>query len=151
MIVMDMEFAKKIKNYLIRLLFPFFEKYLGVHILPVHYFSPIPNVHKLKGEAYSKPYSCIGIDWNESQQIAMLNSLVAHNCEFVPVENTGLSLLDAAILYSMIRDKKPQLMIEIGSGESTKIALQALKKTVMKATVLNSSRSNHFHLRTCKK
>lgn len=44
--------------------------------------------------------------------------------------NTGLAKVDAFVLYSMIRGKKPKLMIEIGSGESTKISLKALNKNL---------------------
>jgi len=46
--------------------------------------------------------------------------------EYVPVTNSGLSKVDSFILFTLIRLKKPKKMIEIGSGESTKISLSAL-------------------------
>lgn len=48
--------------------------------------------------------------------------------EFTPQENTGLSLVDSFILYCQIRHHKPKRMVEIGSGESTMISLQALER-----------------------
>lgn len=47
--------------------------------------------------------------------------------EYTPLKNTGLSLVDAFVLYAIIREKKPRVMIEVGAGETTKISLKALQ------------------------
>lgn len=44
--------------------FPLMEKYLGLHVTPAHYYSPIPEVSKLNPEVFRKVYDCTGLDWN---------------------------------------------------------------------------------------
>ena len=109
--------------------FHFFEKYLNLHITPVHYYSPIPNVSELGPKIFEKIYDDRGLDWNVSGQMDYLHSIFAkYSSEFTPSVNPGLTLVDSYILYAMIREKKPKMMIEVGGGESTKISLQAFEK-----------------------
>jgi len=119
----------KIYNSLIEKNFKFFEKYLKIHITPVHFYSPIPIVHKLNERIYEKEISTNGIDWNIDTQKRYLSKIfIKYLSEFAPTKNSGLSLVDAFILYAMVREKKPRKMIEIGSGISTLITLLALAK-----------------------
>ncbi len=109
--------------------FLFFEKYLRLHITPVHYYSPIPNSADLNSGTFKRIYRDNGVDWNIKQQLYYLQSVFAkYMNEFEPSQNTGLSLVDSFILYAMIREKKPKVMIEVGSGETTKISLLALAR-----------------------
>lgn len=43
-------------------------------------------------------------------------------------QNSGFSCGDAEILYSMIRYLKPKKIIEVGSGNSTLLSLNAIRK-----------------------
>jgi hypothetical protein len=107
-------------------LFSFFERYFSIHVTPVHYYSSIPNVSALDTGIFKKIYSDTGIDWNLEGQLTHLQSMLSrYKDEYEPLQNIGLTLVDSFILYSMIREKKPRVMIEVGSGETTKISLLA--------------------------
>ncbi len=108
-------------------IFRFAEKHLKIHITVVHYYSPIPNVGKIDPGVYKKINSCTGIDFNSDNQLFQLKSLFPKYLnEYIPPVNTGLSQVDAFILYSFIRGRNPKSIFEIGSGESTKIILSAI-------------------------
>lgn len=125
---MQKAFVARSKNYLVKKSFKFFEKWAGIHITPVHFYSPIPTTYELSPKVFKKIYECDGIDWNASEQQSLLKALNQYANEYDPKKNHGLSLADAAVLYHMIRQHKPKTMVEIGSGASTEIALAALKK-----------------------
>lgn len=115
----------KLKHTIFRAL----EKHFKVHILPVHFYSPVPCVSELSDKVFDEVSDCTGLAMRDQQQIDFLDQIWSgFGHEFQPQANTGLSKLDAFILYAMIRANKPQKMIEVGSGESTAIALQALRK-----------------------
>ena len=105
--------------------FELWEK-LGIHIVPDHYYYPIPSTKELSDDLFRKISACIGIDWNTDKQEHYLHNIFpryATEVEFAP--NEGLSLVDASIYHSMIRDRRPRKIIEIGAGNSTKIAARA--------------------------
>jgi hypothetical protein len=112
-----------------RIVFKFFEKYFKLHITPAHFYSPIPTTYELGPEVFDKIYDCTGIDWNMSGQQANLEEFHAkYYNEYKPTVNIArFSQVDSFILYSFIRERKPAKMIEIGSGESTKVSLAALE------------------------
>ena len=110
-----------------RSLFQFAERRLRVHITPVHYYSPIPDVGRLPKTVFDDLNDCRGLELNSGEQQRFLEESVAkYRTEFVPRVNSGLSQVDSFVLYSMIRLRQPKVFIEIGSGESTKISLEAL-------------------------
>lgn len=108
--------------------FHFFERYLNLHITSADYYSPIPTVSKLDPRVFEKVYADTGLDWNLPGQLNYLNCIFPkYSDEYIPTSNSGLSLLDSFILYAMIREQKPKIMIEVGSGETTKISLKAIE------------------------
>ncbi|MDP9200442.1 MAG: class I SAM-dependent methyltransferase [Gemmatimonadota bacterium] len=110
-------------------LFRFTERRLGFHITPVHYYSPIPDVGRLPKKVFDEVNDCCGLEFHRIEQQKILEDLVPKYLEeFLPQANSGLSQVDAFILYSMIRLKKPKVFIEIGSGESTKVSLLSLTR-----------------------
>jgi len=120
---------KKIVLFVAAKIFQFFERYFHVHITPVGYYSPIPNTCKLNEEIFEKIYDDKGLDLNVSEQMQNLSEIFPkYLAEYTPSANLGLTLVDSFILYAMIREKKPGLVVEVGSGDSTKIALQALER-----------------------
>lgn len=117
-----------LKSTLKSQLFKFAERALKLHITPVHFYSPIPQVSAIGPSSYNKINDCIGLDFQETSQTNFVEEVATKYAgEFSPTENIGLSKMDVYFLYSMIRIKKPKLFIEIGSGESTKISLKALQ------------------------
>ena len=109
--------------------FHFFERYLNLHITPVDYYSPIPNTFELDSKIFEKIYDDTGMDWNVPGQLDYLHNIFTkYSGEYMPTANPGLTLVDSFILYAMIRETKPKVIIEVGSGETTKISLQAIEK-----------------------
>ncbi len=121
-----------LKNRLRKLhrpVFKFAEKHLKVHITPVHFYSPIPDTNELSSDIYTRENNCVGLDLSEGEQLDFFDdNLSKYVNEYVPPVNPGLSQVDGFILYALIRHKKPNVLIEIGSGDSTRISLEALKK-----------------------
>jgi predicted O-methyltransferase YrrM len=106
-------------------LFPFWEA-CGLHVVPDHFYYPIPSTRDLDDALFDRVSPCVGIDWNEPEQRRHLDEVFARFAWEVPFErNAGLSLADAAILHAMIRAYRPQRLIEVGSGHSTRIAARA--------------------------
>lgn len=119
---------ERLVRKLSRLLFHPVERIFGLHVTVNDYYSPIPSVKDLPEDVYERPFSLVGVDMHEAAQLAFLNdTLTAYADEFVPDPNGGLSLLDAFVLYAMVRSRKPALMVEIGGGDSTLISMRALE------------------------
>jgi len=119
---------QRITRLFARIIFKFFEKYFSLHITPVHFYSPIPTTYELGFNVYEKIYDCTGISWNSHEQLEYLQEIfVRYKDEYTPTKNTGLSLVDAFVLYAMIREKKPKVIIEVGAGDTTLISLKALQ------------------------
>ncbi|MEM0203274.1 MAG: class I SAM-dependent methyltransferase [Archaeoglobaceae archaeon] len=114
---------------------------LGVHVLPVSYYSPIPEMKKLRDEIWKQEYDLIGINMNEEFQLRLLQEFsLLYGKEFngLPLNKTSelryyvyngnFESVDGEIYYSMIRYFKPKRIIEVGAGFSTLLAIEALMK-----------------------
>jgi predicted O-methyltransferase YrrM len=113
----------------------------GVHITPVHFYSPIADVGQLGDSPWQEPYDLTGIDMNVDVQLHLLeHSFPQFRAEYeqlprAPVDdalafffdNGMFSGTDALVLYCMLRHFQPRRVIEVGSGFSTRLTLQALK------------------------
>lgn len=112
---------------------------VGVFPIIDHYYEPLYNPESLK-KSLREDRNLSGIDFNIPEQLELL-SRFNYNEELVqfPKEklndkiefcyNHGSFLSgDAEYLYNMIRLFKPGKIIEIGSGSSTLMAINALKK-----------------------
>jgi|SRR5262245_10388626 len=103
-----------------------FERFLGLHITPVHFYSPIPEINQLDPQVFDKIYDCQGIDWNLEEQFRYARDVFpAYRQEFTP---PLIPSFDCFILHSMIREKKPKIMVEVGAGGSTIVSLAALEQ-----------------------
>jgi hypothetical protein len=118
-----------------------FEK-LGVHATPNHFYEPVPDSRAIPAEFCQRPSELVGIEMGEPAQAALLALFCRqYKSEFDQFRNAPLTMpgefslanssfgpVDAEILYCMVRHFKPQLMIEIGSGNSTLVSANALLK-----------------------
>jgi len=109
--------------------------------VPVHYYSPIPDVKSLeKRGVWDIRSEMPGIDFNVNEQLALLKYLgdsYGDECKWPLIapndkaqfylNNNSFSYGCAATLYCMIRHKKPKRVLETGSGFSSLIIHQALK------------------------
>ena len=114
-------------------------KKVGVYPILDHYYQPLFNDSRLK-KSLREPRDLPGIKLNDHKQIILLKELI-YSKELVNLNLTKLpesiydfdirgafKFGDAEFLYQMIRLLKPKKFIEIGSGDSTRIAYQSLKK-----------------------
>lgn len=110
----------------------------GLHLTPVHYYQPIPNTANINWKKLSKPQKIFGINFNDKKQIKLVNTFKRYQKEYnnFPtiksednskffLNNLAFDNIDALNYYNIIRYFKPKTIIEIGSGQSTKIAAQA--------------------------
>ena len=67
---------KKIPYYFAVKNFKFIEKYFNLHLTPVHFYSPIPETHRLNPKVFDKIYECVGIDWNLNEQLNYLQKVM---------------------------------------------------------------------------
>jgi predicted O-methyltransferase YrrM len=111
---------------------------LHVGVLPIrdHYYEPL-----FDGRNLLRPLNAVrslpGIEWNIDGQLALLAQF-QFNDELLklPVENQGghsyyfnntaFGPGDGEYLYNMIRLKKPRRIVEVGSGFSTLMAIEAI-------------------------
>jgi predicted O-methyltransferase YrrM len=113
--------------------------YFGIFPLRNHYYEPLFNFKQLKKKLY-KDRNLPGINFNLNRQLNNLSSLVYTN-ELIDlnlkknspnfnfnIKNGFFEHGDAEIYYQLIRHIKPKNILEIGSGQSTLIALEAIKK-----------------------
>jgi len=116
----------------------------GFHIIPNHYYHPIPDTSRLKKKVYKKK-ELIGMDMKDNVQLDFLKKLSRFKNEYssfkrLPqnvnkqkdprfyLNNFAFDGIDALSYYGMIRLLKPKTILEIGSGWSTKIAATACLK-----------------------
>ncbi len=122
-------------------LFEFWEQN-GFHLIPDHFYQPLPNLTSLNRYNFKKQSSLVGIDMNDKTQLNFMNKIfplfkkeyrqfpykpTANEYDFY-FGNGAFDGIDALVLYCMIRYFKPETIIEVGSGWSTRVAARASLK-----------------------
>ena len=110
----------------------------GVHILPVHYYSPVPNVLNLQRNRnlWAKRSELPGLSVDLDEQAARLRAICSpyvHEYAGNAVYKEGVSkhfgqgygYIEAQALHASIRHYKPKRIVEVGSGVSTYCILKA--------------------------
>ncbi|HEY2745671.1 MAG TPA: class I SAM-dependent methyltransferase [Polyangia bacterium] len=125
----------------IRRSFPLWQR-LGVHVVPNHFYFPIPDTRTLDDRLWEERSELPGIDMRAPAQLQLLSELAAgFRAEYdaLPRTPTGVAHeyhldnglfgpVDAEMLYAMIRKLAPKRIYEVGSGFSTYLAAQAVRK-----------------------
>jgi len=118
---------------------------VGIFPLRNHYYEPQFDFRERQKE-FSLDRNLAGIDFNEATQLAYLEQFVySKELEGISLEkgselqfylnNGSFESGDAEYWYQIIRCIKPKKIIEVGSGNSTLMAIMAIKKN--KAEDLN--------------
>lgn len=115
----------------------------GVFFTPNAYGYPIPDTHELaqRPDLFSKPSELIGIDLGVQRQLHLLmdafplfeqeyNDFPLAMSSELPayafyLNNGVFDGLDALVLYCMIRHFRPEQIIEVGSGWSSRVSAKA--------------------------
>ena len=113
---------------------------IGLHVLPNHYYLPIPDTRRIDPSLFASESRLTGIDMREAEQLELLEQLGAGfkseyekfprtageggSAEFY-LANGLFESVDAEVLYALIRHLKPRRVVEIGSGFSTLLILRA--------------------------
>lgn len=111
----------------------------GIHVLPVHYYSPVPNILELQRtrDVWAKKSELPGVSVNLDEQATNLKTICmpyqmeyagnkiykegVSNCFDAP----GYGYIEAQALHGFIRHYKPKRIVEVGSGVSTYCMLKA--------------------------
>jgi predicted O-methyltransferase YrrM len=128
---------KNIKFALARKIFNPFLRNIGYTLITDHFYQPIPNRQEIMTYA-GKERPLSSIEWHLDKQTELVKYLLEkyalefNNKEIFSAfgyseDSSALISGDAELLYAMVREKKPDRVIEIGSGGSTKIIAAALK------------------------
>lgn len=113
----------------------------GISLTPARFYNDIPSIAELQGGFETReetPYLMEFLD--EAAQARVLDALMPFAPEFAPPQepsqdglrfgwkNGLFSNLDAMAYYCMLRHLRPRRVLEIGSGHSTRVAMQALSR-----------------------
>jgi len=115
---------------------------IGVHVVPAHFYSPVPVLRRLPDSVFERQSPLLGIDMNVQAQLDFLDNVCArYKPEYdrfglhEPADgapyyslNGMFGAIDGDLLYCMVRHFKPKRIIEIGSGWSTLVATYALRQ-----------------------
>ncbi|MFB3886418.1 MAG: class I SAM-dependent methyltransferase [Thermodesulfobacteriota bacterium] len=111
---------------------------IGIFPVRDHYFEPLFNPIHLK-RSLREDRELRGIDWNLPGQFDLLEEFhFNRELEGFPIEKDGdlkfyykngcFGSADADYLYNILRLYQPKKIIEIGSGYSTLVAVEAIRK-----------------------
>jgi cephalosporin hydroxylase len=126
-----------------RYLFSWFEQ-LGLHVVGDHFYEPIPNLREVERNYREGEIEIPGHDFDlpnfESGHVARLERYAA---EFEQaVKAVGFDPLnyyfygaDAVSYYCFLREQKPDSVVEVGQGSSTRVALAALERNAAETGV----------------
>jgi len=119
-----------------RFLFGAFQR-LGFHITGDHFYEIVPNTRTVARLYPGGPRPLTGIDWRFAQcEQRALRLFGLYGAEYAEAcrrngfreDNPYFKGFDALGLYVMLRDLKPEKLIEVGQGISTQVAMWALQR-----------------------
>jgi hypothetical protein len=108
----------------------------GLALVRRHYYEPVINAGDIR-KPLDIDRALPGVDLNEAGQFALLDRFhYAEELTAIPLkkpaidrfgyENTTYAEGDAEMFYNMIRTFKPRRIVEVGSGQSTLMAMLAI-------------------------
>ena len=90
------------------------------------FYSPVPNPDDIPTKHFDTETTTI--DWNVPVQKETLEQLAEFGPDYKPIkENDMFGWHDAPVYYAMVRRFRPSKIIEVGGGNSTKVAISACR------------------------
>jgi len=117
---------------------------IGLHVVPNHFYQPVPDTRNLSDSIWSTPSRMVGVELNVDKQLDLIkkisekysteyekfpatqNDLISGSDEYFYSHNPFIAPADSEFLYSLVRDNKPNRIVEIGSGFSTYLSAIAI-------------------------
>jgi hypothetical protein len=115
----------------------------GLHLLPKHFYLPIPDDSDQLDDFWTTPSEMAGIETHDVAQLALIRDMFPrYLAEFrsqFPITEAGkfgdffllngsYMAVDAQVYYSLIRQTNPGRIVEIGCGYSTFLACAAARR-----------------------
>jgi hypothetical protein len=106
----------------------------GFDVVLKTFYSPIPALSELPPGTLERRSDLPGLDFDLDGQLAWIASeLAAPMADFQPPDSgpgytrgtVSYTILDATVLWAVIRSRRPRRVIELGSGASTLVMAQA--------------------------
>jgi len=136
-------FERGLRKFFFTKGFDLFER-LGIHVLPVHYYTPIPDTRVLrkKDGLWYRELPLAGVELNVEGQKCLLETIcpplqdeyvsfprdkTANPLQYY-LNNGSFGFVSGQMHYCIIRHFKPKRIIEVGSGYSTLVSLSAIDK-----------------------
>ena len=115
---------------------------LGVDILPRHFYSEVPDLHKLRRTTHwRKPYTMAGVAGADpDEQLAFARSVVTdalrsriahgdiHRAACERNGELGYGPVEADFLFAYVASQKPARIVQVGCGVSTAVCLLAAQE-----------------------
>jgi hypothetical protein len=115
----------------------------GLQLVLKSYYSPIPDLSALPERVWHEPDPLRGIEFDLDVQIERLERLSGSMVEFAPAQargdtyeefNASYPMPDARLLYAMVRDVRPASIVELGSGQTSRVIAQACMANAAEGT-----------------
>ncbi len=113
---------------------------LGLQVVLKTYYSPIPDLAQLPAEVWVTRDALTGVAFDLDAQMRFVeDSLAPHlranlwSSDLPPRHaydpgNDSFPRTDAALLYAMVRHLRPKRIVELGSGQTTRVIAQACRE-----------------------
>jgi len=115
---------------------------LGCLPMPVHFYSPVPDIPDLaRRQVWKRKSALAGIDFRPDAQVALLRELGRDHgaeCDWPAgptadphqfhLNNGSFSFGCAASLHTLLRRFRPRRVIEVGSGQSSRVIAAAARR-----------------------
>jgi len=108
----------------------------GFHLVRADFYSPIPDTDAVPASAWAEPSPMPGLDLDLDAQVALLEGPLApllaqfrpprHAASGYFFDNAMYGLIDAAVLWALVRSSRPATVLEIGAGFSSLVVDAAL-------------------------
>jgi hypothetical protein len=110
---------------------------VGVHLLPKHYYSSVPDHALLRRRTeWRAPVEITGVRWNLDEQLRWLEAAcapylreVAGFAAYSRLAGEGLGpgfgAIESHVLHCVVRTRRPRRVVEVGSGVTTAIIAEA--------------------------
>lgn len=118
-----------------------FFRWFGVHVTPVHFYSPVPDIREISPAVGEHPLSLVGVEMNPAGHRHLLENIFPiyqPECNFptTPVDppylyhtqNVYFGYISACVMHTLVRHFRPQRIIEVGAGYSTQAIGGAIRQ-----------------------